>query len=135
MIGAGFAFTRLYHLDGRLFEFVVAHGIVEVSVIVIAGAVGVSLGEALIRPGTRTRRAAFEAAARQAGPVMIVCVLFLVGAGLIEGYVSPNPGFPLLARVAIGVCYMIVFVGVLTGATSRLAGSLIRQRPRADAGA
>ena len=36
MLGAAFAFTRQHGLDGRLFEFVVGHGIVELSVIVIA---------------------------------------------------------------------------------------------------
>jgi uncharacterized membrane protein SpoIIM required for sporulation len=131
MIGAGFGFTRLYQLDGRLFEFVVAHGIVELSVIAISGAVGISLGEALFRPGNLTRRAAFEAAVRQSASVMLVCVVFLVGAGVIEGFVSPNPGFSLPARIAIGVGYMILFVGALTGAGPRLR-ELIRDA-RADA--
>jgi uncharacterized membrane protein SpoIIM required for sporulation len=115
MLGAVFAFTRQHGLDGRLFEFVVAHGIVELSVIVIAGAAGISLGEALIRPGRLTRRAAFEKAVRQASSVMLVCLIFLVGAGLIEGFVSPNSTFPLAARLVIGTCYMVIFVAVLSG--------------------
>jgi uncharacterized membrane protein SpoIIM required for sporulation len=119
MIGAAFAFTRQYAMDARLFEFVVAHGVVELSVIVISGAAGISLGEALIRPGRLTRRAAFEAAVRNAGAVMLVCVIFLVGAGLIEGFVSPNSSVPLAARIVIGVCYMFLFVSVLTGAAFR----------------
>jgi uncharacterized membrane protein SpoIIM required for sporulation len=119
VLGAVFAFTRQYGLDGRLFEFVIAHGIVELSVIVIAGAAGISLGEALIRPGRLTRRAAFERAVRQASAVMLVCLVFLVGAGLIEGFVSPNPTFPLAARAVIGTCYMVIFVAVLSGGALR----------------
>jgi uncharacterized membrane protein SpoIIM required for sporulation len=119
MLGAVFAFTGQYGLDARLFEFVVAHGIVELSVIVIAGAAGISLGEALIRPGRLTRRAAFEKAVRQASAVMLVCILFLVGAGVIEGFVSPNPTFPLAARAVIGMCYMVIFVAVLSGGALR----------------
>ena len=119
MLGAAFAFTRQHGLDGRLFEFIVAHGIVELSVIVIAGAAGLSLGEALIRPGRLTRRAAFEGAVRQAAAVMLVCIAFLIGAGVIEGFVSPDESFPLAARGVIGVCYMVLFVSVLTGAAWR----------------
>jgi uncharacterized membrane protein SpoIIM required for sporulation len=119
MIGAVFAFTGRYGLDGRLFEFVVAHGIVELAVICISGAVGITLGQALISPGQRSRRDAFEAAARRAARVMVVCVAFLVGAGLIEGYVSPDPRFPLAARVVIGVCYAFLLAVVVSGAATR----------------
>ena len=119
MLGAAFAFTRQHGLDGRLFEFIVAHGIVELSVIVIAGAAGVSLGEALIRPGRLTRRVAFEGAVRQAAAVMLVCIAFLIGAGVIEGFVSPDESFPLATRGVIGVCYMFLFFSVLTGAAWR----------------
>ncbi len=53
---------------GRLFDFVVAHGCVELSCICIAGAAGAYLGEALIRPGERTRSEAFRAAAARRHP-------------------------------------------------------------------
>jgi hypothetical protein len=38
-----------------------------------------------------------------------------VGAGLIEGFVSPDPRFALPARIAIGVCYWCVMVALLSG--------------------
>jgi hypothetical protein len=41
--------------------------------------------------------------------------VFLVGAGLIEGYVSSNPHVPLGARAAIGVGYWLVMLAVLSG--------------------
>lgn len=121
MLGAMFSFVGQHHMATRLFEFVVAHGIVELSTICVSGAVGVSLGEALIRPGIQSRRRAFEAAARRAGGVMLVCVVFLVGAGVIEGYISPNPVFPLPARIVIGTAYMFLFVAVISGAAWRRA--------------
>ena len=40
MLGGVFAFTARYHLAGRLFEFIIAHGVVELSVIILAGAAG-----------------------------------------------------------------------------------------------
>jgi uncharacterized membrane protein SpoIIM required for sporulation len=120
MLGGVFAFTAQHGIANRLFGFVVAHGFVELSVVCIAGAVGASLGEALARPGSLTRGAAFQAAVRRGMRLMAVCVAFLVGAGLIEGFVSPDPRIPLGARVAIGLGYFVLFVLVLSGALGRL---------------
>jgi hypothetical protein len=50
---------------------------------------------------------------------MLVCIVFLIGAGVIEGFVSPDESFPLATRAVIGVCYMFLFVSVLTGAAWR----------------
>jgi len=115
MLGGVFAFTRIYHLDQRLLEFVVAHGIVELSVICLAGAAGIQLGEALIRPGNRPRSEAFGNAVSNAGKLLFVVVPFLVGAGFIEGYVSPNDLFTMQARLLIGITYGILLWLVLTG--------------------
>ena len=115
MLGGIFAFTSQHQLAGRLFEFVVAHGVVELSVICVSGAVGASIGEALARPGLLPRRTAFEVAAKRGIKLIAVCVVFLIGAGLIEGYISPNPSFPMASRVVIGICYMGLFVAVLNG--------------------
>jgi len=120
MLGAVFSYTAQHGLAGRLFEFVSAHGFVELSVIMVAGAAGVSLGEALARPGACTRSQAFQGATMRACRLMIVCIAFLVGAGLIEGYVSPNPAYPLAARLAVGLGYLALFVLVMTGALERL---------------
>jgi hypothetical protein len=51
--------------------------------------------------------------------------LLLVVCGFIEGYISPDPGFPMLNRVIIGFGYGIVMVAALTG---RLFG----RRPQPD---
>jgi hypothetical protein len=49
------------------------------------------------------------------GPLVLLCALLLVGAGLIEGFISPNPTFPLFSRVVIGACYWVLMVLALTG--------------------
>jgi uncharacterized membrane protein SpoIIM required for sporulation len=113
MLGGVFAFTAHNGLAGRLFEFIIAHGVVELSVICLAGAAGVYLGESLIRPGNRTRTAAFRLAVRRAGALLLVAIPFLVGAGFIEGYVSPNDAFPLATRLVVGLGYGVVFWLVL----------------------
>jgi uncharacterized membrane protein SpoIIM required for sporulation len=119
MLGGVFALTAQHGMARRLFEFVCAHGFVELSVICVAGAVGASLGEALARPGHLTRAAAFQAATARGARLMLICAVFLVGAGVIEGYVSPDPSFALGERLAIGLVYWLLFLLVLTGALGR----------------
>jgi uncharacterized membrane protein SpoIIM required for sporulation len=115
MLGGIFAFTRQHHLDDRLFQFVVAHGIVELSIICLAGAAGVRLGEALIRPGAHTRGQAFHLAVEDTAKLLPLCALFLIGAGLIEGYISPNDSYTLVPRLVIGVGYGILLWAALSG--------------------
>jgi uncharacterized membrane protein SpoIIM required for sporulation len=120
MLGGIFAFTARHDMAERLFAFIVAHGFVELSVICIAGAVGASFGEALARPGELTRGAAFQAAVGRGMQLMVVCLTFLVGAGIIEGFVSPDQRIELGARLAVGLSYFALFALVLSGALGRL---------------
>lgn len=116
MLGGVFALTARYGLADRLGSFVVAHGLVELSVICMAAAAGVRLGEALVRPGDRPRSEALRGAVGETAPVVAAGVAFLVGSGVIEGYLSPDPGVPLILRVAVGVGYWLVFAAVMGGA-------------------
>jgi uncharacterized membrane protein SpoIIM required for sporulation len=120
MLGAVFAFSGLHGLDGSLFRFIVPHGPVEISVMCLSGAAGAAVGEALIRPARGTRADSFRAAAIESGKLLIACLLLLVGSGLIEGYVSPDPEVPLWARIAVGVGYWLLMIALLRGWPFRL---------------
>ena len=126
MLGAVFAFVSAHGLGGELFSFIVAHGCVELSVMCLSGAAGAAVGEALIRPGELGRAASFRSAALRSGEVLIACALLLVGAGLIEGYVSPNPSFALPLRIAIGLGYWFFMFALLTGVLARWLPKLAR---------
>jgi len=115
MLGGVFAFTGRYGLDQRLLEFIVAHGVVELSVICLAGAAGLCLGEALIRPGEHRRIDAFRNAVSRAGALLVVAIPFLIGAGFIEGYISPDDRFPFEVKLMIGLAYGAVFWFVMMG--------------------
>lgn len=115
MLGGIFAAANDHQLATRLFEFVVAHGVVEISVILIAGAAGIWLGEALARPGKQTRSAALKSAVNDAGVLMALVVPLLFGCGLIEGYLSPDPSFPMVSRVVVGVSYWVIMVVLMSG--------------------
>jgi uncharacterized membrane protein SpoIIM required for sporulation/uncharacterized RDD family membrane protein YckC len=114
-LGAIYAFTQQHGLGGKLFDFIVAHGCVELSCICLAGAAGAYIGEALIRPGELTRTESFRRATSQAMLLMVVVTLLLLFCGFIEGYVSPDPEIPRWARVTIGVGYWFFMVSLLRG--------------------
>lgn len=114
-LGAIFAFTGQHGLDGRLFDFVVAHGCVELSCICIAGAAGAYLGEALVRPGAQSRAESFRHAAGLGLRVMLASTVLLLICGFIEGYVSPDPEVPRWARVVVGVGYWLFMISFLRG--------------------
>jgi uncharacterized membrane protein SpoIIM required for sporulation len=115
MLGAIFAFTHQHGMAGELLKFVTAHGVVELSVICIAGAAGVMLGESLIRPTHATRRESFQHAASKTSRLLVLCALLLIGCGFIEGYLSPDPTFPMVSRVVVGFGYWFVMLAALTG--------------------
>jgi uncharacterized membrane protein SpoIIM required for sporulation len=115
MLGAAFAFVHQHGLARALFEFIIAHGTVELSVICIAGASGVALGESIIRPALESRRDSFQACAHRIAPLLLLCAVLLVGCGFIEGFISPDPSFPMASRITIGVAYWLIMWILLTG--------------------
>jgi uncharacterized membrane protein SpoIIM required for sporulation len=115
MLGAAFAFVHQHGLARALFEFIIAHGPVELSVICIAGASGIALGESIIRPAGVSRRDSFQACAHRIGPLLLLCAALLVGCGLIEGFISPDARFPMASRATIGVSYWLIMWSLLTG--------------------
>jgi hypothetical protein len=88
------------------------------------------LGESLIRPTHETRRESFRHAAGKTSKLLLLCALLLVVCGFIEGYISPDPDFPMLNRAIIGFGYGIVMIGALTG---RLFGRQTRRLTRNSA--
>jgi uncharacterized membrane protein SpoIIM required for sporulation len=81
----------------------------------LSGAAGAAVGDALIRPDTLRRADAFRQAALRSGKLLFACALLLVGTGLIEGYVSPDPHFGLGTRICIGVGYWLFMIALLRG--------------------
>ena len=89
--------------NGRTFvEPVVAHGVLELSCIVVAGAAGLRLGWALVEPGRRSRVDSLVAEGRRAVLLVLGTAPWLVLAGLVEGFLTPA-GTGLAAVVAVGV--------------------------------
>lgn len=123
MIGGITGLTAHHGVGFELWTFVIGHGVVELSVIFIAGGSGLMLGWAIIRPGLLSRRDALTIAARRAVRLVVGCVPLLIMAGLIEGFVSPAENVPWPVKWGVGLG-----TGVLLYSYLFLAGR--ERRPR-----
>ena len=103
ILGGITGLTASYGLGFDLWTFVIGHGVVELSVIMMAGGAGLSLGWAVLRPGMQRRRDALTHAARRALPLIAGAVPLLVIAGLIEGFISPADHIPVMVKWAVGI--------------------------------
>jgi uncharacterized membrane protein SpoIIM required for sporulation len=112
MLGGVLGAAHYYGVAQLVWGFVSPHGYLELTCIVIAGAAGLMLGDALLRPGLLRRRDALARAARQSVELVLGAAPVLVVAGLIEGFVSPSD-LPLAARLVIGpLAGALLFVGL-----------------------
>lgn len=69
-------------------QFVAAHGVLELSCIVVGGAAGLRLGWTLVDPGHRRRGEALAGEARRVVEIILGTMPWLVLAGIVEGFVT-----------------------------------------------
>ncbi|NNJ10490.1 stage II sporulation protein M [Chloroflexales bacterium ZM16-3] len=115
MLGVVAGAAQRFSFAANLWGFVAAHGVIELSVIFIAGGAGLQLGWALLHPGLLTRRAALVLAARRAVLLLLGCVPLLVIAGVIEAFISPS-ALPLAVKLLVAFGSGIALYTYLLGA-------------------
>jgi uncharacterized membrane protein SpoIIM required for sporulation/uncharacterized RDD family membrane protein YckC len=100
-IGAGFAIYANYGIFHQIGGFVIAHGVLELSAICIAGGGGFLLAAAILVPGARTRREALVINGRRALRLLAATTLMLMAAGTIEGLISPRQDIPVSVKIGV----------------------------------
>jgi len=112
-----------HHGVGHLLaDFISPHGYIEITCIILAGAAGLMLGHALLRPGALRRRDALVLSGRRAIALVLGAMPVFVIAGIVEGNVSPSE-LPTEAKLAIGPLLWVALMAwvLLAGRTPRRA--------------
>ncbi len=112
-LGGLLGLTSHYGVGFDLATFVIGHGVIELSVIFMAGGSGLMLGWAIIHPGLLRRRDALTLAATKAVRLLLGAVPMLVIAGTIEGLISPSETVPWPIKWTIGIVSGIVLYSYL----------------------
>lgn len=113
MIGTLTGLTSFHGIGFELWTFVIGHGVIELSIIFISGGSGLMLGWAILRPGLLRRRDSLAQAARKAVYLLLGAVPWLVVAGTIEGFISPNNDIAPPIHWAVGIISGIFLYGYL----------------------
>jgi uncharacterized membrane protein SpoIIM required for sporulation len=101
----------IMHRHGHAAEFwglILPHGLLELTVVFVAGGVGLRLFWSWIEPGELTRTQSIAREGRTAGTVCLGLACLLMVSGFIEAFVTPS-GLPTWARVGIGIIAELAF--------------------------
>jgi uncharacterized membrane protein SpoIIM required for sporulation len=96
----------------RFFGFIIPHGTLELSAIVIAGGAGIRLGWSSLVPGDRTRADAFRDEGQRTISIIIGLMTMFLLAGLIEGFITGS-GLPAGFRAGFGALLGIIYIAFL----------------------
>jgi uncharacterized membrane protein SpoIIM required for sporulation len=129
MLGTLGAAVHQAGYDAGFWALIVPHGAIELSVIFIAGAAGLMIGDSLLRPGLLRRMDSLARAATRALLLAVGAAPLLVIAGLIESFVTPSSA-PVATKLAVGaITGTLMWNWLLLGGR----GEARRERPRSPA--
>jgi len=123
LVGAMGALTAKYGLFGRFFDFLLSHGLLELTLVAVAGGAGLALGGALLAPGDRPRREVLAERLRQGTALVVGSAPAMVLLGFVEGYVSPGELFPTWLKALVGVTLLGLYLGWLRTFAARAAAT------------
>jgi uncharacterized membrane protein SpoIIM required for sporulation len=91
------------------FSFVCAHGLVELSVVALAGQAGLVLASGLLAPGRQSRAEALRIRGRTGVQIVLGGTPILAAIGWVEGFISPGDYFsgPVRATVGLGLAALL----------------------------
>jgi uncharacterized membrane protein SpoIIM required for sporulation len=99
-------FQYFFYERGLLLEAVLKiwiHGTLEISVIIIAGCAGLTVGNSLLFPGTFSRLDSFKKGIKQGMKIAIGLVPIFIAAGFLESFVTRLTLPPIVSGSIIGI--------------------------------
>lgn len=114
LIGTIGALVGQNNLAYPFWAFVFPHGALELPAIFLAAAAGFLLARAILFPGQYRRIDALKLHGQHAAQLVFGVVPMLVIAGIIEGFFSPNPGIPDMAKYGVGMILLLALLYYLS---------------------
>jgi uncharacterized membrane protein SpoIIM required for sporulation len=113
-------------------RLIVPHGLLELSCISLAGGAGLAIARVLIDPGRRTRADALGRLVPVLGACTLGTVIFLIVAGLTEGFITPW-NLPTVPALLVGLALAGGFwsMVILRGGNRSGAGTTVTAGPSA----
>ncbi|MBT9257590.1 stage II sporulation protein M [Phycicoccus sp. MAQZ13P-2] len=108
-VGISGALMAYHDRTGLFFGLILPHGLLELTAVFVAGAVGLRIFWSWVSPGGLPRGRSLAREARTGTGVALGLVAVLFVSGVIEGFVTPS-GLPTWARIAIGLLAETAFV-------------------------
>lgn len=109
VIGCLVGYCYMNNFDEPLVKFMIAHGPLELSIVVAAVFASLLYGRVFYMRPYKGFSKRFSIAARQAGIVLLGILPWLIFAGFIEGFVSPSPHFSPMFKFLVGVLSATLF--------------------------
>jgi uncharacterized membrane protein SpoIIM required for sporulation len=113
LIGAVGGFLTERGLGATFYAFVATHSSFELIAIVLSGAAGLRLGQALVAPGRLTRRASLVQATRDTTPLIYGFTILLLIAAAVEAFWSSAPWIPPLVKYPVAAACWIGLLAYL----------------------
>lgn len=101
MLGSFHAIFARHNVVEEFLLTVYIHGALEMSLLVISAAAGLSISFGILSPGTLPRRIAFQQAIRRAARIGAGSVPFVLIAAFLESYVTKHTEMPELLSIVI----------------------------------
>jgi len=123
LLGAVAAAAVARGIGDNLLSWILPHGVPELGALILAGAIGLELGRALLVPGWRTRAASMAEAGRATLPMIFTAALLVLAAAPLEGFVAPR-AMPWAVKALFPLAW-VAFLGFG-------AHRVLRARPASD---
>ncbi|HMO17068.1 MAG TPA: stage II sporulation protein M [Oligoflexia bacterium] len=110
LFGAIFGFCVTHGFDKELFDFVAAHGVLELSIIIASTFSGLLIGRVFYLRPYKNFSERMRIAAREAGIIAAGVIPWLIIAAFFEGFVSPFNYFDTNLKLIIGLSLGLIFI-------------------------
>jgi uncharacterized membrane protein SpoIIM required for sporulation len=112
LLGSLVGVTLRFAMAGELLSFVAAHGMLEITLLLVSAAAGLAIGRALVAAGDRPRAVALREAGADSLVVMLGSLPWFVVLAVVEARISPDPSIPVAFKTALGLGLVLVYLGV-----------------------